>query len=121
MGCMTPDGRKPRPVLTDAAYDQIAGFFKVLAEPLRLKLLNALYEGERTVNQLLAVTGANQANVSKHLKVLLDAGLVARRKEGTNAYYMVADPIVFMLCESVCDRQQVFLEMRASMFRENAS
>lgn len=121
MGCMTPDGKKPRPVLTDAAYDQIASFFKILAEPLRLKLLNALYEGELTVNQLLAVTGANQANVSKHLKVLLDAGLVVRRKEGTNAFYGIADPIVFMLCESVCDRQQAFLEARASMFREDAS
>lgn len=117
MGCAAPDGMMPRPDLTDAAYDQIAGFFKVLAEPLRLRLLNALYEGERTVAQLMATTGGNQANVSKHLKVLLDAGLVSRRKEGTSAYYGVADPIVFMLCESVCDRQQAFLESRASQFR----
>ena len=113
-----PMGRKPeRPQLTEAGYEQIATFFKVLAEPLRLRLLNALYDGERTVNQLMADTGGNQANVSKHLKMLLDAGLVARRKEGTSVFYAVADPIVFLLCDQVCYRQQAFLEARASMLR----
>ena len=80
-----------------------------------------LHDGELTVNQLLEATSANQANVSKHLKVLLEAGLVARRKEGNNAFYSVADPIVFLPCESVCDRQQAFLESRASTFRADAS
>lgn len=117
----TPEGKAPRPALSDAAYEQIGTFFKVLAEPLRLRLLNAMYDGERTVMQLVAATGGNQANVSKHLKVLLDAGLVARRKDGTNAHYGIADPIVFNLCESVCDRQQAFLASRASMFGESAS
>ena len=121
MSCHPSSGQPPRPLLTDAGYDQVAGFFKVLAEPLRLKLLNALYDGEQTVNQLIALTGGNQANVSKHLKVLLDAGLVARRKEGTNAYYGVADPIVFMLCEAVCARQQAYWSSRARSFGEDAS
>lgn len=110
----------PRPELTDAAYDQIATFFKVLADPLRIRLLNALFDGERTVMHLMSATGGNQANVSKHLKILLDAGLVSRRKEGTNAFYGVADPLVFTLCEQVCDRQHAFLEARASLFRESA-
>lgn len=115
MGVPTPS--KPvRPDLTDAAYEQIAGFFKVLAEPLRLKLLNALHDGEQSVMQLMATTGGNQANVSKHLKVLLDAGLVGRRKVGTSACYAIADPIVFMLCEAVCDRQQAFWDARARAF-----
>ena len=121
MGRQASGGKQARPPLTEAGYEQIATFFKVLAEPLRLRLLSALYDGERTVNQLLELTGANQANASKHLKVLLDAGLVTRRKEGNNAFYAVADPIVFMLCESVCDRQQAFLETRASSLRADAS
>ena len=121
MGSKQPESQKARPVITDVGYDQIAGFFKVLAEPQRLKLLNALYDGELTVNQLMAVTAGNQANVSKHLKVLLDAGMVTRRKEGNNALYAIADPIVFMLCEQVCDRQQAFLETRAGMLRVDAS
>lgn len=120
MDCTPPNGRRPRPVLTDPAYELIANFFKVLADPLRIRLLNAMHDGEQSVMQLMALTGGNQANVSKHLKVLLEAGLVERRKEGTNAFYKVQDPLVFTLCESVCDRQQTFLEARASLFREQA-
>ena len=116
MPCTEPSRGTP-PALNDAAYEQIAGFFKVLADPLRIRLLNALYGGERSVTHLLAATGGNQANVSKHLRVLLDAGLVSRRKAGTSALYAIADPIVFALCEQVCDRQQAFLAARVNVFR----
>lgn len=111
--------KQDRP-LTDDEYESIAGFFKVLAEPLRLKILQALQQGERTVAQLMEDTRGNQANVSKHLRVLLDAGLVARRKEGTNAYYRIAEPLVFTMCDAVCTRQQEFLAARARMFRVDA-
>ena len=80
----------------------IAGRFRVLSEPMRLKILHSLQEGERTVNDLVAETGGEQANVSKHLGILLVHGLVARRREGTSAYYRVADPSIFELCRSVC-------------------
>lgn len=113
--------KAPKPQLSDEAFEQIAGFFKVLAEPLRLKILHALYEGERTVNQIMEATGGNQANVSKHLRVLFDAGLLSRRKEGTNAYYRIADPLVFSLCDAVCVRQQAYLEAQASLFKDRAS
>ena len=88
--------------LSDAALQMIADRFKVLAEPMRLKILHALWEGEQTVGGILAATGALQANVSKHLGILQQAGLVSRRKDGLNVYYRVCDETIFDLCEVVC-------------------
>ena len=82
----------------------VAERFKVLAEPARLQLLQALMSGERTVGELTGSTGLSQANVSKHLQLLLTHGLVARRKQGLFAYYSLADESVFQLCELVCTR-----------------
>lgn len=118
---MEQECKAPKPLLSDEAFEQISGFFKVLSEPLRLKILHALYDGELTVNQIMDATAGNQANVSKHLRVLLDAGLLSRRKEGTNAFYRIADPLVFSLCDSVCIRQQAYLEAQASLFKDRAS
>jgi ArsR family transcriptional regulator len=80
----------------------IAGRFRVLAEPMRLRLLHALGDGELSVSELVDATGAGQANVSKHLGIMLDAGLVGRRKEGLNVFYRVAEPSIFDMCEAVC-------------------
>lgn len=88
--------------LTDEALELIAARFRVLAEPMRLKILNALGEDEMSVTELVGATAAGQANVSKHLAMLADARLVARRKEGLNVYYRVADDTVFDLCNAVC-------------------
>lgn len=81
----------------------IAERFKVLAEPMRLRILHAMWDGERTVSDIVEAVGGLQANVSKHLGVLQQAGLVARRKEGLRAFYRIADPTVFDLCEVVCE------------------
>ncbi|MEW6301526.1 MAG: metalloregulator ArsR/SmtB family transcription factor [Thermodesulfobacteriota bacterium] len=94
--------RRPKRELSETALHLIANRFKVLAEPMRLKILHALWDGERTVGELMAATGALQANVSKHLGVLQQAGLVSRRKEGVNVYYRICDETVFELCEVVC-------------------
>ncbi|MCC6463763.1 MAG: winged helix-turn-helix transcriptional regulator [Planctomycetes bacterium] len=80
----------------------VAGRFKVLAEPARLHLLNVLMAGERTVGDLVETTGLNQANVSKHLALLAEAGFVSRRKEGLHAWYVIADSSVFKLCDLMC-------------------
>lgn len=88
--------------LTEEALALIAGRFRVLSEPMRLKILDALGDREMTVTELVATTAAGQANVSKHLAILADARLVARRKEGLNVYYRVADETVFDLCNAVC-------------------
>lgn len=86
----------------DPLLDVIAARFRLLGEPLRLKLLAALSSGERSVGELVALTGANQPNVSKHLSTLAQGGLVSRRKAGTTIYYTLADPTVLALCDTVC-------------------
>jgi ArsR family transcriptional regulator len=90
--------------LTSAQLALVAERFKVLAEPARLQLLQALMPGELSVGQLVETTGLTQANVSKHLQLLLIHNLVARRKEGLFVYYHIADQSVFQLCELVCNR-----------------
>ena len=100
--------------LSDESLEMVAAKFKALAEPMRLRLLNALHDGERSVTALVKATGATQANVSKHLAVLADANMVVRRKKGPNVFYVIADPIVFQLCELVCARMWKELEQRAN-------
>ncbi len=82
----------------------IADRFRALAEPSRLLILSALRRGERNVTQLTAATGFGQANLSKHLQVLLRVGFVQRRKNGVSTYYRIADPDVFRLCDLMCGR-----------------
>jgi DNA-binding transcriptional ArsR family regulator len=91
----------PHP-LPDPLVDLIAQRFRVLGEPMRIKLLDQLRAGDATVGQLRAALGASQQNVSKHLGVLHQAGLVSRTKDGTAARYAIADESVFELCEQVC-------------------
>lgn len=80
----------------------IAERFRLLGDPMRLRILQTLKAGEMSVAELVAATGAAQANVSKHLKLLAQAGLVERRKAGLRVYYSVTDPRVFELCDVVC-------------------
>lgn len=104
--------------LSAEALDLVASRFRVLGEPLRLRLLNELRAGERTVNELVQAAETSQANVSKHLGILMTAGLVNRRKEGVFAYYYIADDLVFELCDLVCSRLQVELEQKASALKK---
>lgn len=82
--------------------DLIARRFRTLGEPYRLRILQELRQGEQSVGELVAVLDGNQPNVSKHLAILHDAGLVSRRREATSIYYGIADPMVFKLCDLVC-------------------
>jgi DNA-binding transcriptional ArsR family regulator len=91
----------PHP-LPDPLVDVIAYRFKVLSEPMRIKLLDRLREGAATVQELQAATGSSQQNVSKHLGVLAQAGLVGRERDGSFVRYEIADESVFKLCDEVC-------------------
>jgi DNA-binding transcriptional ArsR family regulator len=91
----------PHP-LPDPLAELIARRFRVIGEPMRIRLLDRLRDGDATVQELTEALAASQQNVSKHLQVLLEAGIVGRRKEGNRAYYSVADEGVFALCEHVC-------------------
>jgi DNA-binding transcriptional ArsR family regulator len=91
----------PHP-LPEELVDLIADRLRVLGEPMRIRLLDHLRSGEATVQSLADSAGAGQQNVSKHLGVLLRAGVVGRRKDGTFVYYRIVDEGVFDLCERVC-------------------
>jgi DNA-binding transcriptional ArsR family regulator len=90
--------------LTPEAIQLVAERFRVLGEPARLQILQALRSGEKTVSQLVEETGFAQANSSKHLQLLHALGFIDRRKEGQFVYYRLADDEVFRLCDIMCGR-----------------
>lgn len=92
---------KHRP-LNDEALQLVARRFSVLSEPMRLRLIQSLFEGERNVTELVGATGGTQANVSRHLQTLTAAHILTRRKEGLQVFYRIADPTIPKLCELVC-------------------
>jgi DNA-binding transcriptional ArsR family regulator len=89
-------------VPADALVDAIAARFRVIGEPMRLRLLDRLRHGEASVGELAVALGASQQNISRHLNVLHAAGLVQRRKRGTRVLYAIGDRSVFALCETAC-------------------
>ena len=89
--------------IPDEFLDLMAEKFRMLADSSQLAIRRALMAGERNVGQIVKETGRNQANVSKHLKMLAEAGLVARRKEGLHVFYTLDDPLVERLCKLVCE------------------
>jgi DNA-binding transcriptional ArsR family regulator len=107
--------------LSSQVLDLIAGRFRVLAEPARLRILNELMLAERTVTELVYATGLNQANLSKHLQVLRSLGFVERRKEGLYAHYRIADPSVAELCQIMCGRLEAEVEEQAVLLAGAAS
>lgn len=86
----------------EAFLELVATRFRALGEPMRLRIVHALIGGEQSVNALVTKTGANQANISRHLQTLIRAGILKRRKEGLYVYYRIADPGILSLCEYVC-------------------
>lgn len=78
--------------------------FATLADPTRLEIIHILMKGgEQNVTQIVEATGHTHPNVSKHLRHLRDAELVARRKEGLQVYYKLNDPLIEKLCKLVCE------------------
>ncbi|BBA78683.1 ArsR family transcriptional regulator [cyanobacterium endosymbiont of Rhopalodia gibberula] len=89
--------------LSPAVLGMIADFFKVLSEVSRLQIVCTLKRGEKNVSEIIEITGLGQANVSKHLKLLTQAGIVTRTQQGVNVVYAIANPLVFSLCDLVCN------------------
>jgi ArsR family transcriptional regulator len=106
--------------LSPEALDLVAARFKLLGEPMRLRLLHALHDGERNVTDLMAAAGATQANASKHLGLLCAAGILRRRKHGPHVFYAISDPVVFELCHLVCSRLQSDLERKVTQLRPSS-
>jgi len=91
-----------RQAMSDKMLGLVARRFRTLGEPYRLRLLQELEAGEKSVGELVTALDGNQPNVSKHLHLLSDAGLIGRRREGTSIFYAISDPMVFKLCALVC-------------------
>jgi DNA-binding transcriptional ArsR family regulator len=102
--------------LNDEALEIVAHRFAVLGEPTRLRLIQALFGGELSVNELVEATGGTQANVSRHLQTLARAHLLTRRKEGLQVFYAIGDPSIAKLCELVCGSLEKTLAKRAGVF-----
>lgn len=82
--------------------NEIAEKFKVLSEPLRLAIVQLLMDGEKNVTDIHTALNSSQPNISKHLKVLEQAGFLCKKKHAVSVYYNIADPLVFKLCQLVC-------------------
>ena len=102
--------------LSAEALELVADRFKILSEPLRLRILHCLQSGEKSVGDLTDEVGASQPNVSKHLKLLQMSGIVDRRQEGNIVFYSIADDSIFTLCDLVCGSLSEHLKTRAEVF-----
>ena len=91
----------PSPIPAELA-ELIAARLRVIGDPMRIRILDLLRAEELNVTQITERLGTSQQNASKHLGILLAAGIIARRKQGNSALYSIADPGVYELCEQVC-------------------
>ena len=102
--------------LSVEALQLVANRFKILSEPIRLRILQTLQDGEKSVTALTEAVESSQPNVSKHLKLLQDAGIISRQQQGNTVYYSIADESIFTLCETVCGSLEVRLRNQAEIF-----
>ncbi|GAB4159255.1 MAG: metalloregulator ArsR/SmtB family transcription factor [Cyanobacteria bacterium J069] len=100
-----------------AALAHVADYFKVLSELSRLQVLCVLKDGAKNVTEIIEETGLGQANVSKHLKILAQAGIVQRQPQGVSVYYQIADPMIFDLCETVCRSLEIRLQEQSQQLK----
>ena len=103
--------------LDGSALELVAGRFKALSEPTRLSLLAQILDSEKTVTELVKATGLSQPNVSKHLTMLSEAGVVSRRREGLHVHYSVADESVTALIQSAYDAMAKQFAERSRLFK----
>ena len=94
----------------------VARLFEVLAEPTRLDILQNLKQKSLSVNEIVSATDCKQANVSKQLGILHDAGLLDRRREGNQVFYSIADPMIFDLCALVCGKLKKDAQQQLAAF-----
>ena len=88
---------------SEALVERVSEILKVLSEPMRIKILDSLRAGDKSVTELIKLTGSQQANVSKHLGIMRGTGVVSARRKGLNIYYSVKEKRFFALCDSICD------------------
>ena len=102
-----------REIFRTQSLELVAARFRVLSEPMRLRILHELKVEELNVGELVSKLKCSQPSVSKHLKVLLESGIVSRRPVGTSAYYRIAEPVIFQLCDLMCSSLEIQLREKA--------
>jgi len=107
--------------LSPGMLERIAQRFRLLGDPLRLRIVQALMPGERAVNDIVVATAASQSNVSKHLHALSEGGLLARRRAGNSIYYSIADKVVYKLCDLMCASAEREARARLQMIKPRKS
>ena len=86
----------------DQLFERVSGYFALLSEPTRLKILNVLCDGERSVGDIVERVASTQTNVSRHLNLMYGRGVLKRRREGALTFYGIADATVVQLCRTAC-------------------
>lgn len=107
--------------LSPKLLERVAHRCAVLSDPLRLRLVHALYDGEKNVSELISLTQGTQTNVSRHLHILAEEGVVRRRRMGLLVFYEIADPNIRPLCELVCDSIRRQLSEQTGAFLQGHS
>ena len=102
----------------DEVFESAARYFALLAEPMRLRILHAICSDERSVSSIVAATGATQTNVSRHLALMHQAGVVARRRDGSTVFYRLLDPEFAQICRTMCVRIAGRIEADAPLKQE---
>ncbi|CAN5576904.1 metalloregulator ArsR/SmtB family transcription factor [soil metagenome] len=102
--------------MSPEALQMVAELFRVLSEAIRLRLLNLLRDGEMSVTELTQACRASQPNISKHLKILTEAGILRRDQRGNIVYYAIADKSIYQLCDRVCDSIGENLKAKVKLF-----
>ncbi len=103
--------------LSEDALRLVAERFKALGEPMRLRLIMVLEQGEKNVGQIVEEVSSTQANISRHLQYLTDAGILKRRKDGLHVFYSISDPRVFDLCQVVCGSLEQHFNKQVKAFK----
>ncbi len=102
----------------DPVFDAVASYFSVLSEPTRLRIMHALCETEKSVSQIVEEIGSTQTNASRHLSLMYRSGVLARRKEGSQVYYRVADASMIEVCRTVCNQIAGSMDEKKPLRRE---
>jgi DNA-binding transcriptional ArsR family regulator len=105
--------------LPDTLFEPVAERLRLLADATRLRILNALREGEQSVVEIVDAVGATQPNVSRNLALLLRGGMVTRRQEGRQVYYRIVDPFVDEICDAICGSLRAHVDRQAQRLPKN--
>ena len=108
----------PEGEVLDHVFQSVARYFSVLSEPTRLKILHAICDEEHSVTEIVRASGATQTNVSRHLAMMLQVGVVSRRRQGTTVFYRLVDPEFAQMCRTVCVRIASRIESGEPLRRE---